>query len=124
MGDQLVDNARPWALDFDSHEGEQRPVAAELEKFLGFAQTHEKRLLELRAAVTDDHVVNAPRYRGARAVRADARPPERAPAFELCVTGERGLRKAGARAERRVPGASARAEGQPLVAGKEGFGQP
>ena len=27
MGDQLVDNARPWALDFDSHEGEQRDAA-------------------------------------------------------------------------------------------------
>ena len=157
------DNNRAWHDDFETEDdAAQRPVAAQLEKFLGFAQNHEKALRDLCCVISDDRAMAlSPDPRGARvlsglarslddagggeggryvggqgrgdaagaawmfrggdggggggggskqqwggspsrgvatlryamAVRLDARPPERAPAFELCRTGERGLRK-------------------------------
>ena len=91
---EVVDNARPWTLDFETEEdATRRPVEAQLERFLSFAQDHDLALRHLRAEVTEDQVLDAPMDPLAYAVRLDARPPERAPAFELARTGERSLRK-------------------------------
>jgi len=88
------DNNRAWHDDFETEDdAAQRPVAAQLEKFLGFAQNHEKALRDLCCVISDDRAMALSPDPYAMAVRLDARPPERAPAFELCRTGERGLRK-------------------------------
>ncbi|KAH8077187.1 hypothetical protein JL720_10150 [Aureococcus anophagefferens] len=94
MADDVVDNARPWNLDFETEDdARSRPVEALLGRFLGFTQDHEEALLALRRESVNDPVLDAPRDQLAACVRLDARPPERAPAFELARTGERSLRK-------------------------------
>lgn len=101
------DLSRPWVLDFDNDgdDGVKKPINAELQRFLAFAQQHEAELYQLREEIVDDKVTQSAEERRACVVRLDTRPPERAPAIELAQTGERSLRKVrGARStSSRVP---------------------
>lgn len=94
----MEDLSRPWVLDFDNDDddGVKKPVNAELQRFLAFAQQHEAELDQIRREVVDDKVTQSAEERRALVARLDTRPPERAPAIELAQTGERSLRKVSA----------------------------